>query len=659
MQKADAAVDIILKTKEEKNAELDKKIEAMRKKNVALMKRYHEIEEDKKMAELEGMAVVTRKNRPESLMITITKSPNEKRVVSEKRMIGVASSLQGCEADAGQRFSIGRGQRLRRFVVEESKAKEWEERRKQNIEKMNEEMEKIAEYERIQQEGKVDKNPIRNFLDDHRRTCPLPEGDKRVDSRHNVWNWTGSSFEMVKSDIEKTHCEKEWQEGAIPTQKGTIDMTVLMTGRERAEYVRWKKEREQIDQERLARHKNSKGEWKRAWDANKTENMFQEDFAVENELGFHKRKGGRNTRKCNVRFQHHDIRDDGNHSDKTKELFPWSEAADNSKSKGKDRLTGRARSFKMDNRAKTYIQRDATEQDAGEDTDDSMNVEWETNESSNCQASSLDTKEVQRALVDNEETVNKLMQNNREVGNLSLAEELMQINPVLYHNVTGICNSSSPSENGISDHSILSGCDLQDLEETGNVLNRCSSKDACKQSKKSISVASDAKSDQMIATEKHVTLKDGVPLALKLPACPDALDDNSEVLEKIVTIAVCDEEGNIFSSAADVATKHLAAFVKLQDQSAEETVEKFQLALKTDTPDMLHGDQEINAPNNSEVPKHYQEEQSEENKQNYTHYIDEVSDISAVALKTSTKIPHDAAAFDIIRTMIGMMVEEK
>ncbi|XP_055496994.1 uncharacterized protein LOC129700488 isoform X2 [Leucoraja erinacea] len=659
MQKADAAVDIILKTKEEKDAELDKKIEAMRKKNVALMKRYHEIEEDKKMAELEGMAVVTRKNRPESFMITITKSPNEKRVVSEKRMLGVASSLQGCEADAGQRFSIGRGQRLRRFVVEESKAKEWEERRKQNIEKMNEEMEKIAEYERIQQEGKVDKNPIRNFLDDRRRTCPLPEGDKRVDSRHNVWNWTGSNFEIVKSDIEKKHCEKEWQEGAIPTQKGTIDMTVLMTGRERAEYVRWKKERDQIDQERLARHKNSKGEWKRAWDANKTENMFQEDFGVENELGFHKRKGGRNTRKCNVQFQHHDIRDDGNHSDQTKELFPWSEAADSSKSKGKDRLTGRARSFKMDNKAKTYIQRDATEQDAGEDTDDSMNVEWETNESSNCQASSLDTKEVQRALVDNEETVNKIMQNNREVGNLSLAGELMQINPVLYHNITGICNSSSPSENGISDHSILSGCDLQDLGETGSVLNRCSSKDACKQSKKSISVASDAKSDQMIATEKHVTLKDGVPLALKLPACPDALDDNSEVLENIVTIAVCDEEGNIFSSAADVATKHLAAFVKLQDQSAEETVEKFQLALKTDTPEMLHGDQEINAPNNSEVPKHYQEEQSEENKQNYTHYMDEVSDISAVALKTSTKIPHDVAAFDIIRTMIGMMVEEK
>lgn len=40
------------------------------------------------------------------------------------------------------------------------------------------------------------------------------------------------------------------------------------------EYVRWKKEREQIDRERVARHKNAKGQWKRAWDMDKTENMY-------------------------------------------------------------------------------------------------------------------------------------------------------------------------------------------------------------------------------------------------------------------------------------------------------------------------------------------------------------------------------------------------
>ncbi|KAL2076998.1 hypothetical protein ACEWY4_027415 [Coilia grayii] len=54
-------------------------------------------------------------------------------------------------------------------------------------------------------------------------------------------------------------------------------MTLSMTGRERAEYLRWKKEREQIDEERLARHRNATGQWRREWDAEKTDTMFKED----------------------------------------------------------------------------------------------------------------------------------------------------------------------------------------------------------------------------------------------------------------------------------------------------------------------------------------------------------------------------------------------
>ncbi|XP_067895884.1 coiled-coil domain-containing protein 9-like isoform X9 [Heterodontus francisci] len=596
----DAAVDVILKTKEEKDAELDKKIEALRKKNEALMKRYREIEEDKKRAELEGMAITTRKNRPENLTITITKAPNEKRVVSEKRVFGGASSLRGCEADAGQRFSVGRGQRLRKFVVEESKAKEWEERRKQNIEKMNEEMEKIAEYERSQQEG------------------------------------------------------------GLPAQKGTVDMTLLMTGWERAEYVRWKKEREQIDQERLARHKNSKGEWKRAWDANKTEDMFREDFAVENEHGFHKRKGGRNAKKCSVRFQHYDARDDGNHSNKTKE-FPWSETTDSSKSKGKDRLTGRARNFKLDIKEKIEIQRDSagqwvetvTEehkkqrvnedeelwrnadldvvmfdwQEAEEGTDDWMNGEWETVETRDSQASSVDRKEVHRALADAEGTVNKPTPCSSKLSNLSLAEDLMQISRILHHNISGKTNSDSPSENGVSGHAVLSGSDVQDLEETGNVLKHCSSSDTNKLCKKSILVASNEKSDQLIATEDHLPFKDRNPLRLELSDCPNTLDDSSAVLEKNVSIAVCDEEGKKCSSAADTATTSLAKSMKLQDQSGEEDTGKLQSALITHSAE--HGELETSAPvckggnGCSELhPEKYQEELSEENIRNDTDYTD-------------------------------------
>ncbi|EOB01636.1 Coiled-coil domain-containing protein 9, partial [Anas platyrhynchos] len=51
------------------------------------------------------------------------------------------------------------------------------------------------------------------------------------------------------------------------------DLSFPMTGRERSEYIRWKRERDQIDLERLARHKNSKGEWRRAWDVEKSEHM--------------------------------------------------------------------------------------------------------------------------------------------------------------------------------------------------------------------------------------------------------------------------------------------------------------------------------------------------------------------------------------------------
>ncbi|CAG10707.1 unnamed protein product [Tetraodon nigroviridis] len=58
----------------ERDAELDKKIEALRRKNEALMKRYKEVEEDKKRAEEEGMALQSRKGKADDLTITISKS---------------------------------------------------------------------------------------------------------------------------------------------------------------------------------------------------------------------------------------------------------------------------------------------------------------------------------------------------------------------------------------------------------------------------------------------------------------------------------------------------------------------------------------------------------------------------------------------------------
>ncbi|MEQ2271134.1 hypothetical protein XENORESO_000014, partial [Xenotaenia resolanae] len=74
------------KTKEEKDAELDKRIEALRKKNEALVKRYQEIEEDKKKAEQEGIAVTTpRKPR--------THEPEPDRRKTEKENLTVTVDL--------------------------------------------------------------------------------------------------------------------------------------------------------------------------------------------------------------------------------------------------------------------------------------------------------------------------------------------------------------------------------------------------------------------------------------------------------------------------------------------------------------------------------------------------------------------------------------
>ncbi|CAB1450045.1 unnamed protein product [Pleuronectes platessa] len=83
-----------------RDVELDKKIEALRRKNETLMKRYKEVEEDKKRAEDDGMALQSCKGKAEDLTITINKSTNDSRVVVTKPFSGGSAAGKG-QQEAG------------------------------------------------------------------------------------------------------------------------------------------------------------------------------------------------------------------------------------------------------------------------------------------------------------------------------------------------------------------------------------------------------------------------------------------------------------------------------------------------------------------------------------------------------------------------------
>ena len=49
-----------------------------------------------------------------------------------------------------------------------------------------------------------------------------------------------------------------------------MEYHMATTGAERHEYAEWKRERDEIDRQRLNRQKKPDGQWKREWDAAKT-----------------------------------------------------------------------------------------------------------------------------------------------------------------------------------------------------------------------------------------------------------------------------------------------------------------------------------------------------------------------------------------------------
>nr|XP_009669133.1 PREDICTED: uncharacterized protein C15orf52 homolog [Struthio camelus australis] len=357
--KQDATVDdAVLRKKEQKDVELDKKILALRKKNEALIRRYQEIEEDKKRAEQEGMAVTSRRPKQDGLTITITKAHNDlkdaitqtehygqdspalsmdKRVVSEKwgnpcptsPGFDIGSEEEEEEEEADHMFTFRMGKRMQLAVTMDNKAKG-----KRIV------SEKRAECftgpSRVPDLSEEETNHLVAFRRGRRMQIAITMDNKEKAEDRTAEKRRSESDRGLESD----HGRKE---GGKSAQKSPGDP---MTGRERSEYIRWKRERDQIDLERLARHKNAKGEWRRAWDVEKSEHMFEEDFVKDGEPALDNpsnKKGGRNSRK----FQHRSFppegRGGGQHSVNVSDPGPRAVPAVSSRAKGKDRLTGRAR----------------------------------------------------------------------------------------------------------------------------------------------------------------------------------------------------------------------------------------------------------------------------------------------------------------------------
>ncbi|XP_076833896.1 uncharacterized protein ccdc9b isoform X2 [Brachyhypopomus gauderio] len=295
--------------KREQDAELDRKIEALRKKNEALMKRYQEVEEDKKRAEQEGMALF-RKGKVEDLTITINKSSTEKRVVTKKGSGGPKRVQEQEQGGTGSAiFSAGRGKRRQLLVTTPGSIKG-----------------KRVVSEKVDRSGPIGHSATILPTEDKESPGETTVGERHsLHTKRSTQSQAGRKLERKCRTEEASHGLVECEPCPLSTDSpdavdyANVDVDISNEGRQ--EYLRWKKEREEIDRERVARHRNSQGQWRRAWDMDKPELMLSEKVQGAAERGTQNRG--------------HPVRQ----HDKRGKNVP----VVGSKAKGKDRLTGRAR----------------------------------------------------------------------------------------------------------------------------------------------------------------------------------------------------------------------------------------------------------------------------------------------------------------------------
>uniref|UniRef100_A0A452RAL6 Coiled-coil domain containing 9B n=1 Tax=Ursus americanus TaxID=9643 RepID=A0A452RAL6_URSAM len=281
---------------EEKDAELDRRIVALRKKNQALLRRYQEIQEDRRQAEQGGMAVTTAEFlRPDGLTVTISQVPGEKRVVcrnwARSLRPGAASGMLEDEDVEAHTGTFRLGERVELAVTMENK----------------------AEAKRI-----VSEKPTR------------ARNQGAEGSRGRGLGRTPSMQMATSSDSAQKGAREPQSPGLVP---GPVPRRPVGGPLEVGwDYAQWKQEREQIDLARVARHRDAQGDWRRPWDLDKAKPTWS--HALVKELGCH---GPLLSLICGPSLTGGTTRG-GPHS------RPSAVSATRSKARGTERLTGRARS---------------------------------------------------------------------------------------------------------------------------------------------------------------------------------------------------------------------------------------------------------------------------------------------------------------------------
>ncbi|KAJ8045949.1 Coiled-coil domain-containing protein 9 [Holothuria leucospilota] len=226
----------------------------------------------------------------ETLTVSI---PNEKA-----QGFGGVGRGRGRGRGRGKVVDQERNDRSVRLTAEQMRVQDYEEKRKQNYDLVEAEiraMREAYESQKAAEEGAASALPPMDppssgsFLYDRSRFGDGNQNsgpqDRREGRRRNPHNWGGPTIEDVHQNMNRNRRGRHHQSSG--SHQSRSDMTTSMTGKERKDYEQWKNDRDRVDQERLARHVNASGEWRREWDREKSSlpgyasNQFQTKYTEE------------------------------------------------------------------------------------------------------------------------------------------------------------------------------------------------------------------------------------------------------------------------------------------------------------------------------------------------------------------------------------------